>query len=206
MINIKFITNSGRENMPVPKNQTVRAALEEQGIDYHVAAPSLDAYTLRGAELDKTFAELGATDGSILSVIIKTDNAAKATVTGNALVVTSSAKLEDVKLIAKYRPKTLLMYEGEGDKKTCVFRMCVGTDGNGSISNSGVSLSTRTTAEGMATVTVELDADEAVSIEAIEDMVGPALLKMEKMEATFAAAIEEIKAEQKTVREHITLS
>ena len=82
----------------------------------------------------------------------------------------------------------------------------VGTDGNGSISNSGVSLSTRTTAEGMATVTVELDADKAVSIEAIEDMVGPALLKMEKMEATFAATIEEIKAEQKTVREHIALS
>ena len=206
MINIKFITNSGRETMPGPKNQTIRAALEEQNIDYHVAPPSLDGYTLRGAELDKTFAEMGAVDGAILSCIIKTDNAAKAAVNGNALVLTSDANLDDLALIAKYRPKSLLMSEGEGSDKKVVFRVAVGSDGMGGVSNCGVTFSTRKTADGKATVTVNLPADKAVDMESIEDMVGPALLRLSKMEAGFAAVIEEIKAEQKAVREHISIA
>lgn len=206
MIQIKFITNAGRENPIVPKNSTVRSFLEENNIDYHVAAPSLDAYTLRGAELDKTFAELGAVDGSILSCIVKTDNAAKAAVNGNALVLTSDAALDDLALIAKYRPKAMTMYEGEGANKQPVFQLALGKDSMGAVTAKGVYFSTRKNADGKATVTVNLPADKAVDMEAIEDMVGPALLKLSKMEEGFAAVIEEIKAEQAKVREHISIA
>lgn len=206
MINLKLITNAGRETIIVPKNSTVRSCLEENNIDYHVASPSIDGYTLRGAELDKTFAEMGAVDGTILSCIVKTDNAAKAAVNGNALVLTSDAKLEDIELIAKYRAKTLTMYEGEGTNKQPVFRVCLSKDGMGAVSANGVSFSTRKNADGKATVTVNLPADKAVDMEAIEDMVGPALLKLSKMEEGFAAIIDEIKAEQTAVREHISIA
>lgn len=206
MIQIKLITNSGRENPIVAKNSTIRACLEENSIDYHVATPSLDGYTLRGAELDKTFAELGAVDGTILSCVIKTDNAAKAKVVGNVVVVESTAKLEDLKLIQKYRPKTLTMMEGEGANKTPVFKVALGGDENGAMSNVGVSFSTRTTIDGKATVTLPLPKGAEASKETVEDMIGGALLKLSKMEEGYAATIEEIKAEQTQVREHIVIA
>jgi len=206
MIKIRLITNSGRENPIVAKNSTIRACLEDNGIDYHVATPSLDGYTLRGTELDKTFADMGATDGSVLSCVIKTDNAAKAKVVGNVVVVESSAKLEDLQLIKKYRAKTLTMMEGEGANKQPVFQVGLGADENGSMSNHGVNFSTRTTPDGKATVTLPLPKGAEASKETVEDMIGGALLKLAKMEEGYAATIEEIKAEQTKVREHIVIA
>lgn len=202
MMNIKLITNSDRDLLPVSENTTVRSFLEENGVDYHAASINLDGYTLRGAELDKTFAQLGAVDNTILSAIIKTDNAATATVAGAACVITSAAKLEDLKLIKKYRPKALTMYEGD-DKKEVSFRVMMENTPKGDVGATAISFSNVASAGGCATVTIDVTDKD---MEAVEDKIGAALLKLTKMEETFAAILDEIHAEQAQVREHITIA
>lgn len=202
MMNIKLITNSDRDLLPVSENTTVRAFLNENDIDYHAASINLDGYTLRGAELDKTFAQLGATDGTVLSAIVKTDNAASATVAGAACVITSDVKLEELKLIKKYRPKALTAYEAD-DKKEISFRIMLENTAKGDVGTTAIAFSNVTSADGKATVTIDV-ADK--DMEAVEDKIGAALLKLSKMEEGFAAVIEEIKAEQTMVREHITIA
>lgn len=205
MIKITLITNAGREKIIVPKNSTVRSCLQENSINLQVCAPSLNACTLRPAELDQTFDQLGADDGSVLSCIVKTDNAVQAKIVGNAVVVESNMKLDELKLIAKYRPKAMIMYDEEDGNKTAVFRVMVGDDNNGTMSNAGVCFSNRTTADGNATVTMQLPCTHDASKETVEETIGGALLALAKMEEGYAAIIDGIKEEQAKIREHITI-
>lgn len=202
MMNIKLITNSDRDTLPVSENTTIRAFLDENEIDYHAASVSLDGYPLRGVELDKTFSQLGASDGTVLSAIVKTDNAATATVAGAACVITSSMTLDDLKLIKKYRPKALTAYEND-DKKEIAFRIMLENTAKGDVGASAIAFSNVVSSENKATVTIDV-ADK--NMEAIEDKIGAALLKLSKMEEGFAAVLEEIKQEQAKVREHITIA
>ena len=54
---------------------------------------------------------------------------AKIMVAGDAVVVTSDMKLEDIKLVKKYRPEALTLFEGEGEEKEPVFKIGIGDGG-----------------------------------------------------------------------------
>lgn len=202
MMNIKLITNSDRELLPVSENTTVRAFLDENSIDYHAASINLDGYTLRGAELDKTFGQLGAVDNTVLSAIVKTDNAANATVAGAACVITSAISLEDLKLIKKYRPKALTAY-AEGEKKEVVFKVMLENTAKGDVGPTAISFSNVVSADGKATVTIDVTDKD---MEAVEDKIGAALLQLSKMEEGFGDILAEIRNEQAQVRERITIA
>ncbi|MBQ7044473.1 MAG: hypothetical protein IJN78_07695 [Clostridia bacterium] len=81
MIKVTIGNNVDRKPVILDENTTLRAALEEQGIDYSVGMTSLDGSTLAPGALDKTFADFGYTgeeghNKCYLLNVVKTDNAA----------------------------------------------------------------------------------------------------------------------------------
>lgn len=208
MINVRFVTNGYSENMPVMKKSTIRSALEEQNINYARALSALDGHTIRDEELDMTFEELGATDGSVMSCIVKAANAASATVYGNAMVITSDVSLNDFLVVAKYSPKNLLLYEHDEktQKAEAVFRVAISDDSNGCVSKFGVALSNRTDQNQHATVTVQLPADFDATIDNIEDLYGEAIMNLCQVEENVLAAIPEIQTDREAVRMKITIN
>lgn len=54
---------------------TPRQALEENDLDYSTGAIHLDGATIKGADLDKSFKELGVTTKASLIVVVKADAA-----------------------------------------------------------------------------------------------------------------------------------
>lgn len=80
MIKVTIGNNVNRESVIIDENTTLRAALEDKGIDYSVGMTSLDGSTLEPGALDKTFAEFGYTgeeghNKCFLLNVVKTDNA-----------------------------------------------------------------------------------------------------------------------------------
>lgn len=84
MIAVTIGNNLKRARFNFNPNTTIRQALEntagETGIDYTTGMLSLDGSTIGGADLDKTFAELGYTgepnhDKCFLISVVKADNA-----------------------------------------------------------------------------------------------------------------------------------
>ena len=67
---------------------------------------------------------------------------AKITIAGDAAVVTSAMKLEDIKTIEKYRPKELVLKGGE-DGKEPIFAVGT-TNGAGNINAFGASFGAET--------------------------------------------------------------
>ena len=75
MYEIYIGTNLDRKKYTVDPDTTIRSALEEHDIDYEVGMVTLDSQTLRGADLDKTFRECNAANGSYLLCVKKLQNA-----------------------------------------------------------------------------------------------------------------------------------
>ena len=76
MIKVTVGNNVKRETKIVEEESTLRAVLEEAGVDYSRGAMHLDGSSLRPGDLDKTFAEIGITDTCYLLNVVKQDNAA----------------------------------------------------------------------------------------------------------------------------------
>lgn len=75
MIRVTVGNNVNRENVTVNNETTLRALLEQQGIDYSRGSCTLDGSTLKAGDLDKTFADFGITEKAFLMQIVKADNA-----------------------------------------------------------------------------------------------------------------------------------
>ena len=128
---------------------------------------------------------------------------AKITVVGQAVVVTSAMKLEDIKKVAKYRPEALILKGGE-DNKEDIFRLGVGT---GSINKFGASFDKETRdEEKLAVVTMTTTYDGAEIKDFVADELGAALINLGKLEAALPAVIEEIDREKAAIMESITLA
>ena len=208
MINANIGTTTSRKNVIINENTTLRAALEQNGVDYTTGQTSLDGATLQPGQLDKTFAQMGidgtpGKDHCYLMVVVKADNAAKIKIAGGAVVVESAAKLDDLKKLAKYRPNALKLFEGEGKDKAEVFVVDVAAAGPGSINRFGASFGTQATADGKAVVTMILPDGVADAKKWAEDTIGTAILSLNKVEAQFAAANTDIDAEIAAIRENI---
>lgn len=130
---------------------------------------------------------------------------AKITVVGKAVVVSSTLKTEDIKLIGKYRPDSLTLFEGEGKDKQPVFRVDVG-EGRGSIGAYGIEFN-GTNAEGFATVTRLLpDGLKAENVKDwVSDEIGVPTLKLGKLEAALPAVAAEIATEKATIDSMLTI-
>lgn len=130
---------------------------------------------------------------------------AKVQIIGNAVVVKTEVKLEDIKLVEKYRPDALVLKGGE-DGKEEIFR--IGT-GKGSINTYGASFDEATRDDDkFALITMVLsceeDGEEAVK-EFIVDKIGAALTNIKTLEKKLPDVIKEIKEEREKLMESITL-
>ena len=131
---------------------------------------------------------------------------ARITIVGQAIVVTSSLALEDIKTVAKYRPEALTLYGGEDDKEP-VFKLGV-TSGTGAIGKYGAEFGTETRdEEKLAVMTLILDSEAGEDPkEYVADKLGGALMNLNALEEKLPSVIEEIAAERTKILEAITVT
>lgn len=127
---------------------------------------------------------------------------AKITVAGQAVVVTSSLKYDDIKLIAKYRPDALTLYS-EDEEKEPVFKIGL-TDGVGTIGTYGAEFS-QPAADGSASLTLIYEGETDDLKESIVDSIGGALLKLNKLERKLPAVVAEIASEKAEILSNISV-
>lgn len=128
---------------------------------------------------------------------------AKTKIFGEAIVVTSAIKLEDLKKVERYSRDSLILKGGE-DGKQPIFGVCVAREGMGNISSISVSFAPTTrNAEGYATVTMTIPDGVANAKEWMVDKFGGALMNLAALEKELPAVVEKIKADAKAVADSI---
>ena len=131
----------------------------------------------------------------------------KIVIAGDAIVITSSLKLADLKTIQKYRPKALTLMGGE-DGKEPVFSIYVSEQGEGSINNNGVVFASETRdEEKLATLTMVMPGVHTDNIkEYVADKIGGAQMNLNKLESTLGTVLAEIEADKQAVIESISIA
>ena len=131
---------------------------------------------------------------------------AKIVIAGDAVVVTSSLKLEDIRTIEKYRPKELVLKGGE-DGKEPIFAIGV-TEGCGNINEVGASFGREThDEEKLASITMCTGVGTTGDIkEWVADRIGGAIISLNKLEEKLPAVLEDIEAEKAEVMSNITVA
>lgn len=115
---------------------------------------------------------------------------------GEAVVITSGLKLEDIRKIAKYRPEALVLLS-EGEEKEPVFCIAPCEKRAGGISKYGAEFG-GCDANGFAQVTMAYagpDGDEETVKAAIADSIGGAVNMLTRLEAGLPAVVRQIDAE-----------
>ena len=128
---------------------------------------------------------------------------AKVKTMGQAIVVVSDVKLEDIKKIEKYRPDALVLKGGE-DNKEEIFR--IGT-GSSSINTYGASFCEETRDDdknAVITMTTGYNGDDIKGF--IADELGAALTNLGKLEKTIPAVIDAIDKEREAIMSGITVA
>ena len=131
---------------------------------------------------------------------------AKIHVAGRAVVITSAFKLEELKLIQKYRPNALNLMGGENGKEV-IFTVAVDKE-DGSINEYGAVFNSESyDAAKLATLTMMMSNDVAADKlnDYIADAVGGAIINLNKLEATLGAVLTEIAAEKQAVIDSISI-
>ncbi len=131
---------------------------------------------------------------------------AKITIAGDAVVVTSSMKLEDIKTIGKYRPKALTLFGGE-DGKEPIFAICATSNGPGKLNAVGAEFGRETHDEAkLATITMSLDGVTGDIKEFVADKLGSAIMNLNALEAKLPAVLREIADQKAEVLGNITVA
>lgn len=210
IISVTVRNNVTSKTVTTPSTTSIRQIFEDNGVEYTSGVVSLDGASLPAGSMDKSLEELGITaDHCYLMVTVKADNAsdepAKIVIIGETVHVISSQKLEDIKLLEKYRPNALILTDGEGSDKREVFHVFTGGRDGGSIARNGIIFSTATTAEGFAVVTMTAPEGTDDVKSWAEGEIGVAILNLRKVEAQFASAIDDVKAEKAAVAATIVI-
>ena len=131
---------------------------------------------------------------------------AKIKIVGNVAVVESTRTLEDIRTLEKYAPKSLYLYEtNEDGKKSPVFRVC--TAPSGSINSVGACFADESYDErAVACITIPIPAGTEDVKAFIMDTVGQGIVKLNKIEDTFAEALAKVEADKAAVLENIELA
>lgn len=128
---------------------------------------------------------------------------AKTKIFGDSVVITSSVKLADLKNVAKYAPKALILKGGE-DNKEDVFMIGIGKSGAGAINEWGATFAPATRDnEGKATITMMIPAAVTNAKEWLVEDFGGALMNLKKVEEALPAVIDQIAADKKSVEDSI---
>jgi len=117
---------------------------------------------------------------------------AKLQVIGNAGVITSTLKLEEIKTIQKYRPEALVLKGGEEGKED-IFAISAGKQG--SINQYGATFADATRdREGLATITLGIffEGTNEELKEHLADKFGTALVHLGELEDKLPAVLREI--------------
>lgn len=128
---------------------------------------------------------------------------AKILVAGDALVVKADITLEELKLVKKYRPHALKIMGGE-DNKEVIFKVDVLDKGSGGINTYGATF-TKKDENGMAITTMLVPEGEKAK-EYAEEKIGVGILHLIEVETVLESVIDEIKAEQESVRDCIEVA
>jgi len=130
---------------------------------------------------------------------------AKITIAGEAVVVTSAIKFEDLRKVEKYRPSALVLKGGE-DGKEPIFK--IGTCcGAGKINLYGAEFGAASHDDAkLATITLFTGKPDGDIKEAVAESIGTAILNLNKLEATIPAVLAEIDAEKTAILDNITVA
>lgn len=116
----------------------------------------------------------------------------KITVNGNALVLTSETKMEDIELLKKVNPDALKLKDKDGNE---IFAIGAGT--NGGISKNGVVFDGATRDDdAFATVTVTVPANVGNVADWVAEKVMPVWASLEKVAEQVKAATETYAADK----------
>ena len=132
---------------------------------------------------------------------------AKITIVGEAVVVTSEIKMEDLKKVMKYRPDALTVYGGEENKEP-IFRVATSKCNFGRINRMGAEFGgVAKDGSGKATITLTLNnAGEDVDVrEIVAEQVGVGILHLNKIEERLPEVIAEIDAEHDNILNNISV-
>lgn len=128
---------------------------------------------------------------------------ARIIIAGDAMVIESAYTLETLKTLEKYRPKSLVLFDEDG--KTEIFRVGT-TTGKGSIKPFGASFgSSSKNDEKHAIITMEIPAGTTDAKDYAEQVVGAAIIYLNRVESQLDAAISSVADEKASVRENITV-
>jgi len=129
----------------------------------------------------------------------------KIVIAGEAVVVTSAIKLEDLRKIAKYRPDALVLKGGE-DGKEPIFRVGV-CNGTGKINKYGAEFGAETHDDAkLATITLVTDGLDGDIRESVAEAIGASILNLNKLEESLPAVLAEIDAEKDAILSNITVA
>ena len=130
---------------------------------------------------------------------------AKVVIAGNAVVINSTIKFEDIKKVAKARPTALTLMGGE-DGKEPIFAIGACASANGVINANGAFFGSATRDDAkLATITMVVENEGDIK-EFVAEELGAALINLSKLEEKLPAVIEEINAEKASVLESITIA
>lgn len=131
---------------------------------------------------------------------------AKIVIAGDAVVVTSALKLEDIRTIEKYRPNELVLKGGE-DGKEPIFAIGT-TEGCGNINEVGASFGREThDDEKRASITMCTGVSDTGDIkEWVADRIGGAIINLNKLEEKLPAVLAEIADQKAEVMSNITVA
>lgn len=115
---------------------------------------------------------------------------ARITIAGDAIVITSTKTLEDIKKLEKSNPKALTLFEtNEDGKKEEVFTVG-STNGNGSINGFSAAFGSVTHDERkLATITMLIPSGVEDAMEYAYEKIGGSLSKLKKVEEQMGPAI-----------------
>lgn len=129
-------------------------------------------------------------------------------IVGDAVVLTSGVKYEDIKLLEKYKPEALRLYKTNDEgKKECVFTVAT-TNGQGGINAYGALFAGAAhDGSGLATVTDKVPAGVTPENlkEKVAEMVGTGIISLKQVEAQIPDALAAVKAEKDDILANITI-
>ena len=196
-IQVTVGNNVSRQTKIYNSETPLRTVLEDAQIDYARGGVHLDGSPVQAGGLDKTFADYGITDRCFLLSVVKCDNAAKMSVIGGAVVITSALNLSDIELVEKYRPSALALMGGENNKDE-LYRIGTARTPYGDIDKLGATFGAAN-ADGKAIIT-ELYAPVSDDVKSeLADKYGAAMTNLGKLEEILPGVVEEIKAEREAL-------
>lgn len=131
---------------------------------------------------------------------------AKLSILGNAVVITSAIKFEDIQTIEKYNKNALTIFEESDGEKTPVFSICTGS--NGEINQFGATFADQTRDDDkfaqitLCTCATGITGDVK---EWAADKFGKAIVRLNQLEQTIPAILEQIAEDKAAVMANITV-